>query len=212
MAYRFPSMNMWGSNFKPKNIQGKIYNEAVEKLMKLGRTHVSDYFLRGMGLYIKENIDQKNLTGVEIGTASGDNANTLLGNLNIKKLYCIDPYGEYYDEGFKKNIDQSPSYNTAKRKLNKYGDRYEFIRGCSNEVIDRIPDDLDFVYIDGNHNYEYVKKDIQLYYPKVKHKGIFGGHDFIGYIGVIQAVLEFIEKQRLELNFGRDGDWFVIKP
>ena len=47
----------------------------------------------------------------------------------------------------------------------------------SEDAVDDIPEKLDFVYIDGNHAYEYVKKDIGLYYPKLKKGGVIGGHD-----------------------------------
>ncbi len=37
---------------------------------------------------------------------------------------------------------------------------------------------LDFVFIDANHQYEYVCKDIQAWLPKIKPKGFIGGHDY----------------------------------
>lgn len=37
---------------------------------------------------------------------------------------------------------------------------------------------LDFVFIDADHRYEYVKKDILAYLPKVKTGGIIAGHDY----------------------------------
>ena len=29
-----------------------------------------------------------------------------------------------------------------------------------------------------NHEYEHIKRDIELYLPKLKKDGIFGGHDY----------------------------------
>lgn len=37
---------------------------------------------------------------------------------------------------------------------------------------------LDFVFIDANHDYNYVKKDIQAWLPKIKNSGIIAGHDW----------------------------------
>lgn len=48
---------------------------------------------------------------------------------------------------------------------------------------------LDFVFIDANHHYEFVKKDIEAWYPKVKPGGTIAGHDYIR--EVKQAVDEF---------------------
>ena len=67
----------------------------------------------------------------------------------------------------------------AKKVLKKYGNKVKFIRAFSEKAAKLIEDNsLDFAYIDGNHQYEFVKKDIELYYPKVKKGGIVGGDDY----------------------------------
>jgi hypothetical protein len=38
---------------------------------------------------------------------------------------------------------------------------------------------LDFIYIDANHAYDFVKEDIECWYPKVKPGGWVMGHDYI---------------------------------
>ena len=50
---------------------------------------------------------------------------------------------------------------------------------------------LDWVFIDAEHDYESVKKDIIAWYPKVKIGGMIGGHDF-HYQSVIDAVSELL--------------------
>ena len=39
-------------------------------------------------------------------------------------------------------------------------------------------DSIDFIYIDGRHDYESIKLDLELYLPKLKNGGIIGGHDY----------------------------------
>lgn len=52
---------------------------------------------------------------------------------------------------------------------------------------------IDAVFIDADHGYESVKKDILAWMPKVKTGGILAGHDYIRtHSGVIQAVDELI--------------------
>lgn len=47
-----------------------------------------------------------------------------------------------------------------------------------DEVIDDLPTDhIDFLFIDGGHLYEEVKKDFELYSPLVKKGGIIAFHD-----------------------------------
>jgi hypothetical protein len=51
---------------------------------------------------------------------------------------------------------------------------------------------LDFVYIDADHSYEIVKKDIKSWYPKVKIGGVIAGHDYYNSNQVISAVHDTI--------------------
>ena len=52
---------------------------------------------------------------------------------------------------------------------------------------------LDGVFIDADHTYEAVKKDIQNWLPKVRKGGILAGHDYIHtWPGVVQAVNESV--------------------
>jgi len=48
------------------------------------------------------------------------------------------------------------------------------------ETLKSITKDLDFLFIDGNHFYDFVKKDLEMYGPLVKKGGIIAMHD-IGY-------------------------------
>lgn len=68
------------------------------------------------------------------------------------------------------------------------------IRTDSISASKMYPDEsLDAVFIDADHRYESVKKDILAWMPKVKTGGILAGHDYIRtHNGVIQAVDELI--------------------
>ena len=49
--------------------------------------------------------------------------------------------------------------------------------GLSLEQVKAITSELDFLFIDGNHMYEYVKKDFEMYSPLVKKGGMVAFHD-----------------------------------
>lgn len=50
---------------------------------------------------------------------------------------------------------------------------------------------IDFLFIDANHEYPYVSKDIAAYLPKMKKGGVISGHDYnLSHPGVIKAVNE----------------------
>ena len=65
----------------------------------------------------------------------------------------------------------------------------------------------DFIYIDPDHKYESVVKDVELYLPKLKKGGIIGGHDYclIFWSGVI--VDETIGKPD---SVTWDTSWFKV--
>lgn len=161
---------------------------------------------RPMTEAVKEKFGRKELTGIEIGVAFGENAENILSLLNIKKLYLIDPYETYADP---KRQNLRPWLQQTRERL--AGSKAVFIIKKSSEAINDVPE-VDFVYIDGNHNYENVKQDIELYYDKVKSGGIIGGHDFgTEKLGVSKAVMEFATRKNLKLN-GKILDWWMIKP
>ena len=56
---------------------------------------------------------------------------------------------------------------------------YELLDEESGEAAERIPDDtFDFFFIDADHRYHMVRRDIELWYPKVKKGGLLAGHDY----------------------------------
>lgn len=64
--------------------------------------------------------------------------------------------------------------------------------GTTWEVASKYADgSLDFVFIDADHVYECIRKDIDAWLPKVRRGGIIAGHDFCNeFNGVIRAVTE----------------------
>jgi len=156
-------------------------------------------------------IDKKDLIGVEIGVDNGDNALNILQNLDIKRLYLIDPYNSWLGKG--KKAGSKLAYREAVNKLKDYKDKIIWILEKSEDVVSIIPNDLDFVYIDGNHSYEFVKKDIELYVPKVKSGGLIAGHDF-NILDVLVAVMGYFNCKGVNYCNSRDckdvQDWFYI--
>jgi len=170
-------------------------------------------FARPSTKYVK-NQGKRNMVVVEIGTDRGYNARTMLENLDIKKMYLVDPYLWSEKDGVDLSLAKCGSneaYAIAQKKLKKFKNKIEFILKTSDEAVDDIPDGLDFVYIDAIHTYEWVSKELKLYYPKVKKGGVIGGHDWFGsFQGVAKAVLEFAENKKLSVR-GDEIDWWVLK-
>jgi hypothetical protein len=151
----------------------------------------------------------------EIGVFFGTNARRMFKKLNVEKMFLVDPYKKYQDYEKEKNVLMflPSSFKLALIVLKRYTNRIVPLQMTSEDAVDFIPNDLDMVYIDGNHAYEYVKRDIELYYQKVKSGGLIGGHDIEGNSNgedVRRAVFEFAEKNNLSVHV-RTPDWWIIK-
>ena len=166
---------------------------------------------------IKQLSRKKDLIGVEIGVYRGDHAKSILNTLDMDTLYLVDPfcnYDEYTDDyGPEKRLNGV--FHDTEKRLKKFADKIIFIRKNSSDACDDIPNKLDFVYIDGNHAYEFIKKDIELYWPKIKNGGIIGGHDISNgeceeHNGIITAVYEFAAEYNLQIYI-KEPDWWLIK-
>ena len=162
--------------------------------------------MRANGL-IKYLKDKKNLVGVEVGVAEGNNAETFCENLQIKKLYLVDPYIPYIDptqgEGLIElyvGMKHSARDKLAKRPV-------KWIYEKSEDAVDKVGK-IDFVYIDGCHDYKEVKKDIEIWTDKVKQGGIVAGHDYPAE-GVKRAVDEYTNgKYKVDIE---NMEWYFIK-
>lgn len=119
--------------------------------------------------------------GAEIGVRNGYYSKWIcIKNKNVK-LFLIDPYKAYpeYVERHDKDgqIKLDKSYEKAKSRLEKFN--CEFIKKMSMDAVnDFLDNSLDFVFIDGNHTFEYVVNDIAEWSKKVKPGGIVSGHDY----------------------------------
>ena len=172
-----------------------------------------EFAMRPMLSQVRERL-KGDLVGVEIGVHVARNSYNIMQLLPIKKLYLIDPYGAYDQGGGPANPDTDTGFieKIAHQTMKQFGSKIYWIKDFSENATDRVPDQVDFVYIDGNHDYDFVKRDIELFYPKVKSGGIIGGHDFDGGDwGVAKASLDFADENNLELH-GSKIDWWLIKP
>ena len=206
-----------------KFFTGKLTEtELVNCLSDLKHRIFPRPFERLSSLYGKvSSYDGGGLIGVEIGVAGGEHALSLLQSLDIKKIYLIDPYEhypEYYEGKLHFGVDQLElelMEKLAKELLSEYSDKIVWIKEKSSLAINLIKEKVDFVYIDGNHQYEYILEDIDNYYPIVKPLGVLGGHDYYNgfqreHDSVVTVVNSFVVKHNLQLRTEMP-DWWIEK-
>jgi predicted O-methyltransferase YrrM len=130
-----------------------------------------------------EEYRNKPIRYLEIGTFYGANllsvANTYAGHAE-SKLYCVDPWEDYFDYPEYKE-QQTTIYNTFLSNIENSGVRDKIIvtRGYSNLEVPKFQDEFfDIIYVDGNHEPEYVLEDAVLSFRKLKVGGIMIFDDY----------------------------------
>jgi hypothetical protein len=58
---------------------------------------------------------------------------------------------------------------------------------------------VDFIFIDGSHDFDSVCSDIELWLPKLKPGGMIGGHDYTTHEGVKTAVDSYFSDYQLQI-------------
>jgi len=120
---------------------------------------------------------------LEIGTFYGANILSVANTYGLhkdSKLYCIDPW-EDYDEYPEYKNEQPTIYNSFIKNIENSGvkDKIMINRGYSNLEIPKFQDEFfDIIYIDGNHEPEYVLEDAVLSFRKLKRNGIMIFDDY----------------------------------
>jgi len=121
---------------------------------------------------------------VEVGAYRGQSLSYLLVEMvNAGKMFSVFAVDSFVMPGC--------SFDFLKFNLRHVRNKFKIIVGDSAASASSFEDkSLDFVFIDANHEYEFVKKDILAWLPKIKEGGILAGHDYPSYSGVVQAVDE----------------------
>ena len=115
---------------------------------------------------------------VEIGSARGRSAcfmGMALRENRLGRLYAIDPHIKtaWNDE---ESVDTYDVFASNVRKLGLQG-YVEILRNASNDVARSWNLPIDILFIDGDHSYEGVKRDWELFSPFVRPFGQVVFHD-----------------------------------
>ncbi len=113
------------------------------------------------------------------GTQSGNFAVAVLSKWpSFKKYYGIDPWKYQLNYKDESNVNDEEHLNAMKlaeeRLVKPYGERVKLHLDNSRHAIKHFQDyTIDFIYLDGRHDYCAVTEDLSLYYPKLKCGGTF---------------------------------------
>lgn len=167
----------------------------------------------------------KGAVGAEIGVAEGAYSAAILAAAQPEELHLIDPWS-HLEAG--SDLLEAGQLLTAVDEARTRGDKFDAPPPNSYgdedyaKVVARFEGDprvrlhrqysykavagfdegfFDFVYIDGNHHYEFVLRDLQDFAARLKPGGLMFGHDFFEdafareeNYGVVDAVSAFLKR------------------
>ena len=167
----------------------------------------------------------KDAVGAEVGVAQGDYSALLLEAAQTRELHLIDPWSHLeagsdplqanellasveQARGIGEDFSAPPENSAGDKEYAAIVARFEsdrrvrLHRQYSYKAAAGFSDGFfDFVYLDGNHHYEFVLRDLQDFAAKLKPGGLLFGHDFFEdafareeHYGVVDAVNTFLKR------------------
>ena len=144
---------------------------------------------------------------LEVGVAYGLHALHLLTTNSSINYTGVDPYIAGYDssDSFASDVahifDSAPQVAMDRlhdavvaRLSTEFGDRSRVVRMDSVSASALFPDQsLDLIFIDGDHQYDSVLQDLNVWYPRLRSGGLLAGDDY-AWPAVKEAVSTFSDQ------------------
>jgi len=158
----------------------------------------------------------------EVGVRKGLNFEKMIKH-NPEVAVAVDIWADTGDIAVNdKGYSQEQLNSQYNNLVARIGDlpNVKIIRDYSTNVAEEFEDNyFDLVYLDADHTFEGVCKDIHVWYPKVKHGGFLLGDDFVNRktrtgvrFGVVKAVTNFAMENDLSFFVFPRYKWGIIKP
>jgi len=196
----------------------KILKKIIPHRFKRGLPNSRDFVLKSM---------PSNSICAEVGVLRGGFSKRILRIVEPKKLHLIDAWkittGDVYKdsplvlEQDQHKMDKNFEIVLERFKTEIKSGQISIEHGKSEEMLQKFEDNyFDWIYVDANHSYDFVKKDLEACYPKVKKNGFITGDDY-GYEGkwwgenTTKAVDEFIKKGYVKLIKVKNHQYILQK-
>lgn len=124
----------------------------------------------------------------EIGSYHGASSCCLASGIRSSegRVWCIDTWmNDAVSDG------RSDVFPVWQQSTSRFNEVLSVVRGYSHEVVEQVPNELAMLFVDGDHSYEGVKRDLLLYLPKLREGGILVMHDW-GHEAVRRAAEQFV--------------------
>ena len=145
--------------------------------------------------------------GLDLFEENDENKNEVIPNTNFK-----NPLKSFYFKYIKK---QNPySLDAVKDLLKKFKENVHLIKGNSNKILKKIDmTKIDYVFLDGGHDYDTVKNDLECCSLVLEKNGTILCDDYnLGNApGVKKAIDEFVNLNKLNCEIICEGRFAKIK-
>lgn len=167
-------------------------------------------------------LEQGYKTFVEVGCKEGRTTGFILANVPDSRATAIDPWIVQAPAGA--DAETYADWNFASieaefwKNVGENANRCTMYRATSAEAagfkvhatLPMATDRADIVFIDARHDYDSVREDIGLWWPRVRVGGMICGHDFNHqWPGVERAVADSFNL--MHVGVASDSVWFVVK-
>jgi len=164
---------------------------------------------------IKQYLKKKNPISLEIGVHRGDFSKKLFLNFRPKKLVLVDPW-KVFDESIYKQSWYGNSDKLGQKKQDQYYEEVtthfekeilngevEIFRTTSDKYFRTNKYKFDLIYIDGNHLYDFVQKDISNSLDHINDNAliILDDYKLKGWWndGVTKAIDYFVDAKKIKI-------------
>jgi len=159
-------------------------------------------------------IQNKPIKYLEIGVADGIHVIHISQSYckhPQSKIYCVDPWQDY-DEYPEYKGQQDIAWETFNKNISRYNLRDKCIinRGFSEDIVPTFHDNFfDIIYVDGNHETEFVYKDGCMAFEKVKSGGYIVFDDYLlSWYQTMIGIDRFLEEYKDKLTILYRGTLF----
>ncbi|MBK8370373.1 MAG: class I SAM-dependent methyltransferase [Saprospiraceae bacterium] len=118
---------------------------------------------------------------IEVGSWRGKSALLIASTINNSKqlLYCIDDWAGGTDTDCLRLANKLDIKAEFQKNTQIFSHNIKMVIGLSTDenVENAVPNEIGFIFLDGAHDYDTIKKELAIYLPKLSKKCIICFHD-----------------------------------
>lgn len=163
----------------------RLYNIAKKRITRVSHSRIQHLYC------LRKLIGNKHVNYLEVGVLHGGSMIMVIAQPYITHCVGVDLFQENKNY-IRKDLPCMARTKKFIRNFNIYGNKFNLIQGdsTSDSVVEKVKstiNNVDVLYIDGNHSFEFAYKDFYNYAPLINKDG-FIAFDDIHFNGVRKLI------------------------